>query len=67
MDGWNIFDFLVVVASFLPFGSGQIAILRLMRLLRLLKLVHTVRSALRTSSFRLASRARARTHSWIDL
>jgi len=38
-DGWNIFDFLIVAAAFLPFGGSSIAILRLLRLLRVLKLI----------------------------
>lgn len=50
-DAWNVFDFLVIVASFLPFGSNQIAILRLMRLLRLLKLVCLGITAASTHSF----------------
>jgi len=38
-DGWNIFDFIIVAAAFMPFGGSSIAILRLLRLLRVLKLV----------------------------
>ncbi len=38
-DGWNIFDFIIVAAAFLPFGGSSIAILRLLRLLRVLKLI----------------------------
>lgn len=38
-DGWNIFDFVIVAAAFLPFGGSSIAILRLLRLLRVLKLI----------------------------
>ena len=38
-DGWNIFDFTIVAAAFMPFGGSSIAILRLLRLLRVLKLV----------------------------
>ena len=38
-DPWNIFDFIIVVAAFLPFGGSSIAILRLLRLLRVLKLI----------------------------
>ena len=38
-DGWNVFDFIIVVAAFMPFGGSSIAILRLLRLLRVLKLV----------------------------
>lgn len=36
---WNIFDFVIIVFSLLPFGSSTITILRLLRLLRVLKLV----------------------------
>ena len=39
MDAWNIFDFIIVVAAFLPFGGSSLAILRLLRLLRVLKLI----------------------------
>ncbi|HAS44881.1 MAG TPA: potassium transporter [Microscillaceae bacterium] len=38
-DGWNIFDFVIVITAFLPFGGSSIAILRLLRLLRVLKLI----------------------------
>lgn len=38
-NGWNIFDFIIVVAAFLPFGGSSITILRLLRLLRVLKLI----------------------------
>ncbi|MBN2893282.1 MAG: ion transporter [Bacteroidales bacterium] len=38
-DGWNIFDFIIVAAAFMPFGGSSVAILRLLRLLRVLKLV----------------------------
>lgn len=38
-DPWNIFDFIIVAAAFLPFGGSSIAILRLLRLLRVLKLI----------------------------
>ena len=38
-DSWNVFDFIIVVAAFLPFGGSSVAILRLLRLLRVLKLV----------------------------
>lgn len=39
LDGWNVFDFIIVAAAFLPFGGSSVAILRLLRLLRVLKLV----------------------------
>ncbi|MEW7291237.1 ion transporter [Aquimarina sp. 2304DJ70-9] len=38
-DSWNIFDFIIVAAAFLPFAGSSIAILRLLRLLRVLKLI----------------------------
>lgn len=38
-DGWNVFDFIIVAAAFMPFGGSSVAILRLLRLLRVLKLV----------------------------
>ena len=39
-DAWNIFDFVIVTASFLPLSGGQaVAVFRLLRLLRLLKLI----------------------------
>lgn len=38
-DGWNVFDFIIVVSVFMPFGGSSIAVLRLLRLLRVLKLV----------------------------
>ena len=38
-DGWNVFDFIIVMAAFLPFGGSSVAILRLLRLLRVLKLI----------------------------
>lgn len=39
MDAWNVFDFIIVAAAFLPFGGSSVAILRLLRLLRVLKLI----------------------------
>lgn len=40
LDPWNVFDFLVVVAGFIPFaGGGAVMAIRLVRLLRVLKLV----------------------------
>ena len=38
-DSWNVFDFIIVAAAFMPFGGSSIAILRLLRLLRVLKLI----------------------------
>ncbi len=41
-DGWNVFDFLIVVACFLPAAGPFAAVLRLSRVLRLLRLVHAL-------------------------
>ncbi len=42
-DAWNCFDFVVVAASFVPFGGGQaLVVLRLVRLLRVLRLVRAL-------------------------
>lgn len=41
-DGWNVFDFLIVAACFLPVGSEYAMVLRLARLLRVLKLVRAL-------------------------
>ena len=41
-DGWNVFDFTIVVSVFLPFGGSSMAVLRLLRLLRILRLVKTL-------------------------
>lgn len=38
-DGWNKFDFFIVVASYVPGAGSTVTILRLLRLLRILKLV----------------------------
>jgi voltage-gated sodium channel len=38
-DGWNVFDFLIVVICLLPLGGPFAAVLRLARALRLLRLV----------------------------
>ncbi|MBE0541875.1 MAG: ion transporter [Verrucomicrobia bacterium] len=38
-DGWNVFDFLIVVFCLLPVGGPFAAVLRLARVLRLLRLV----------------------------
>jgi len=42
-DGWNVFDFVIVVICFLPFQSSNFgAVLRLARVLRILKVVSAV-------------------------
>ena len=41
-DPWNVFDFVVVAASFLPFAGQMVVVLRLVRLLRVLKLVRAL-------------------------
>ena len=38
-DPWNVFDFVIVAACYLPFDGSAITVLRLLRLLRVLKLV----------------------------
>ncbi len=38
-DPWNVFDFLIVVACYLPIGGQHLTLLRLLRLLRVLRLV----------------------------
>ena len=38
-DPWNVFDFIIVAACFLPFEGNAVTVLRLLRLLRVLKLV----------------------------
>jgi voltage-gated sodium channel len=44
LNGWNIFDFFVVAACYLPtsWTGGAVAVLRLLRLLRVLKLFKAV-------------------------
>ncbi len=41
-DGWNVFDFSVVVASLIPASGGLATVARLARLLRVLRLVSTL-------------------------
>lgn len=41
-DGWNVFDFLIIVICLLPVGGPFAAVLRLARALRLLRLVSTL-------------------------
>lgn len=41
-DGWNVFDFLIVAAAFMPIHAEYVTVLRLMRLLRVLKLVRAL-------------------------
>lgn len=41
-DGWNVFDFTIVVVCLLPIGGPFAAVLRLARTLRLLRLVTTL-------------------------
>jgi voltage-gated sodium channel len=42
LDPWNIFDFIIVAACFLPFEGNAVTVLRLLRLLRVLKLVRVL-------------------------
>ncbi len=41
-DGWNVFDFFIIVICLLPVGGPFAAVLRLARALRLLRLVSTL-------------------------
>ena len=41
-DPWNVFDFVIVAACFLPLNGKYIVVLRLARLLRVLKLVRAL-------------------------
>jgi len=41
-DGWNIFDFIIVSACFLPFDGQSVIVLRLLRVLRIVRLVGTI-------------------------
>lgn len=41
-DRWNVFDFVIVAACFLPIGSQYATVLRLVRLLRVLRLVRAL-------------------------
>ena len=41
-DGWNVFDFIIVGACFLPFDGQSIIVLRLLRVLRVVRLVGTI-------------------------
>jgi voltage-gated sodium channel len=42
LDPWNVFDFIIVAACFLPFEGNAVTVLRLLRLLRVLKLVRVL-------------------------
>lgn len=41
-DPWNVFDFVIVAAAFMPFAGSGATVLRLVRLLRVLRLVRSV-------------------------
>lgn len=41
-DPWNVFDFVIVAAAFLPFAGSAATVLRLVRLLRVLRLVRAL-------------------------
>ncbi len=43
-DGWNVFDFIIVAAAFVPGIENQTTILRLIRLLRVLRLMSALPS-----------------------
>ncbi len=38
-DGWNVFDFIIVVVCFLPFDTKFVYVVRLVRILRVLRLI----------------------------
>lgn len=41
-DGWNVFDFIIVVTAFLPLHAEYVTVLRLARLLRFFRLVRAL-------------------------
>lgn len=41
-DAWNVFDFVIVAACLLPFGSSSVTVLRVLRLMRVLRLVRAL-------------------------
>ena len=41
-DGWNVFDFIIVAACFLPFDGESIIVIRLLRVLRVLRLIKAI-------------------------
>ncbi len=41
-DPWNVFDFIIVVAFFLPINNNYVIVLRLLRILRFLRLVRVL-------------------------
>ena len=41
-DGWNVFDFSIVLICFMPFDAEYVAVLRLARVLRVLRLLSIV-------------------------
>merc|ERR1711998_172781 len=43
-DGWNRFDFIIVVLSFLDFGPQDLGAITALRLLRLLRVVRLLKS-----------------------
>ena len=43
LDGWNVFDFLIVVLSLVPATGGLAMLARLARLLRVLRLISAIR------------------------
>ena len=42
LDGWNVFDFLIVAAAYMPVDAQFVTVLRLARVLRVLKLVRAL-------------------------
>ena len=41
-SSWNIFDFAIIICSFLPIPREQVSMLRLIRLLRIIKVIRTM-------------------------
>ena len=41
-NGWNLFDFIIVGACFLPFTGESILVIRLLRVLRVLRLIRAI-------------------------
>ncbi len=41
-DGWNVFDFVIVVACLLPATNGAVTVVRLFRVLRVLRMVRAI-------------------------
>lgn len=42
IEGWNVFDVIVVTVCYLPLGNGMVDVIQIFRLLRVLKIVRAV-------------------------